>query len=70
MDEPTNQMDMEYIESLNTAPNEYKGTLILVNHGREFVSSPATRTIKLAPHGVSDNHGIYEEYLQNHGVAF
>jgi ATPase subunit of ABC transporter with duplicated ATPase domains len=38
MDEPTNHMDMESIESLNTALLEFKGTLVFVSHDREFVS--------------------------------
>ena len=38
MDEPTNHMDMEAIESLNTALDLFKGTLIFVSHDREFVS--------------------------------
>lgn len=65
MDESTSQMDMESIALLNTAPNEYKDTLILISHDREFVSSPANRTIKLAPHRGSDFHGTHEEYMRN-----
>ncbi|TFW05171.1 ABC-F family ATPase [Oxalobacteraceae bacterium OM1] len=45
MDEPTNHMDMESIESLNIALDKYAGTLIFVSHDREFVSSLATRTL-------------------------
>jgi ABC-type Mn2+/Zn2+ transport system ATPase subunit len=45
MDEPTNHMDMESIESLNLALELYQGTLIVVSHDRQFVSSLATRVI-------------------------
>jgi len=69
MDEPTNHMDMESIESLNTALLEYKGTLIFVSHDREFVSSLATRIIEISARGVTDYHGTYEEYLRDQGVA-
>jgi len=69
MDEPTNHMDMESIESLNTALLEYKGTLMFVSHDREFVSSLATRIIEISSKGVTDYHGTYEEYLRDQGMA-
>jgi ATPase subunit of ABC transporter with duplicated ATPase domains len=64
MDEPTNHLDMESIESLNTALENYPGTLIFVSHDREFVSSLATRIIELTPHGINNFSGTYEEYLR------
>ncbi|EIC20689.1 hypothetical protein [Thiorhodovibrio frisius] len=63
--EPTNLLDMESIESLNTALEGYPGTLILVSHDREFVSSLATRIIELTPQGVINFSGNYEEYLES-----
>ncbi len=69
LDEPTNHMDMEFIESLNTALENYEGTLIFVSHDREFVSSLATRIIELTPDGIVDYHGTYEEYLSSQGVV-
>ncbi len=65
MDEPTNHMDMESIESLNTALLEFKGTLVFVSHDREFVSSLATRIIEISAKGVNDYHGTYEEFLRD-----
>ncbi len=65
MDEPTNHMDMESIESLNTALDQFKGTLVFVSHDREFVSSLATRIIEISEKGVTDYHGTYEEYLRS-----
>jgi ATPase subunit of ABC transporter with duplicated ATPase domains len=63
LDEPTNHLDMESIESLNTALENYPGTLIFVSHDREFVSSLATRIIELTPRGIVDFNGNYEDYL-------
>ena len=63
MDEPTNHMDMESIESLNMALELYPGTLIFVSHDREFVSSIATRVIELKSDGYVDFDGGYEDYL-------
>ena len=68
MDEPTNHLDMESIESLNTALENYPGTLIFVSHDREFVSSLATRIIELTPEGVVDFSGTYDDYLHSQGV--
>jgi len=63
MDEPTNHMDMESIEALNTALDQYKGTLFFVSHDREFVSSLATRILEIRADGIIDYHGNYEDYL-------
>jgi ATPase subunit of ABC transporter with duplicated ATPase domains len=65
LDEPTNHLDMESIESLNTALENYPGTLIFVSHDREFVSSLATRIIELTPTGIVDFNGNYEDYLES-----
>ena len=65
MDEPTNHMDMETIESLQIALEKYPGTLVFVSHDREFVSGLATRIIEMKPGGrIVDFRGGYEEYLQ------
>ena len=63
MDEPTNHMDMESIESLNMALEQYEGTLFFVSHDREFVSSLATRVIELTHQGYVNFAGTYDEYL-------
>lgn len=64
MDEPTNHMDMESIESLNLALEHYPGTLFFVSHDREFVSSLATQIIEILPNEVRHFVGSYDEYLQ------
>jgi ATPase subunit of ABC transporter with duplicated ATPase domains len=69
LDEPTNHMDMESIEALNLALENYEGTLIFVSHDREFVSSLATRIIELDASGVIDFSGSYDEYLRSRGYA-
>jgi ATPase subunit of ABC transporter with duplicated ATPase domains len=68
MDEPTNHMDMESIESLNIALDKYAGTLIFVSHDREFVSSLATRILEVRDGEVVDFQGSYEEYLTSQGI--
>jgi len=68
MDEPTNHMDMESIESLNLALDLFKGTLIFVSHDRQFVSSLATRILEITPEGVEFYMGTYDEYLHSKGL--
>ncbi len=68
MDEPTNHMDMESIEALNTALDKYKGTLLFVSHDREFVSSIATRILEIKPDRIVDYTGNYEDYLASQGI--
>ncbi|MBS0307539.1 MAG: ABC-F family ATPase [Proteobacteria bacterium] len=68
MDEPTNHMDMESIESLNIALEKYAGTLIFVSHDREFVSSLATRILEVKEDRIVDFQGGYEEYLTSQGI--
>jgi ATPase subunit of ABC transporter with duplicated ATPase domains len=68
LDEPTNHMDMESIESLNTALEKYQGTLIFVSHDREFVASLATRIIEMTGDGIRDYLGSYDEYLHSQGI--
>jgi ATPase subunit of ABC transporter with duplicated ATPase domains len=70
MDEPTNHMDMETIESLQIALEKYVGTLVFVSHDREFVGSLATRIIALQEGGeIVDFRGTYDEYLKSRGVV-
>ena len=68
MDEPTNHMDMESIESLNIALEKYAGTLIFVSHDREFVSSLATRILEVKENEIVDFQGSYEDYLSSQGI--
>lgn len=68
MDEPTNHMDMETIESLQIGLEKFPGTLLFVSHDREFVSGLATRIIELQPGGnVIEFRGTYDEFLKEQG---
>ena len=67
MDEPTNHMDMESIEALNLALENYKGTLFFVSHDRVFVDSLATRVLEIKDGKINDFRGTYAEFLKARG---
>jgi ABC transport system ATP-binding/permease protein len=57
LDEPTNDLDIETLEVLEQKLCEYKGTLIVVSHDREFLDNVVTSTI------VFENDGRIAEYV-------
>ncbi|MGI8895986.1 MAG: ATP-binding cassette domain-containing protein, partial [Casimicrobiaceae bacterium] len=69
MDEPTNHMDMESIESLQLALEKFVGTLILVSHDRQFVGALAAQIIELTGERPIQFAGGYEEYLASRGLS-
>jgi len=68
MDEPTNHMDMESIESLQLALEKFTGTLIVVSHDRQFVSGLATQVIELGGPEPVHFRGSYDDYLASRGL--
>ncbi|MDP9199340.1 MAG: ATP-binding cassette domain-containing protein, partial [Pseudomonadota bacterium] len=71
LDEPTNHMDMETIESLQIGLEKYPGSLVFVSHDREFVGALANRMIELKPDGsFADFTGSYDEYLESQRLEF
>ncbi len=66
MDEPTNHMDMETIESLQIALEKYAGTLVFVSHDREFVGGLANRIFELKPDGSITAPSTDEAFMREH----
>ncbi len=63
LDEPTNDLDMDTLDMLVEILTEYKGTLLIVSHDRDFLERLATRTIIIDNQQVSDNVGGYYDYI-------
>lgn len=64
LDEPTNDLDMETLDMLEEILTNYKGTLILVSHDRDFLDQTVTRILAFEGNGVIDNCiGGYSDYL-------
>lgn len=49
MDEPTNFLDLESVDSLIGACNKYKGALLLVSHNRDFLRKCARQYLSVVP---------------------
>jgi len=65
MDEPTNDLDIETLELLETLIIDYSGTLLLVSHDREFIDNTVTSTLVFEGHGlVSEYVGGYQDWLR------
>ena len=65
MDEPTNDLDVETLELLEDLLADYKGTLLLVSHDREFVDNVVTSTLVLEGGGrVGEYIGGYQDWLR------
>jgi ABC transport system ATP-binding/permease protein len=65
MDEPTNDLDMETLELLETLLIDYPGTLLLVSHDREFLNNVVTSTLVLEGEGrVKEYAGGYDDWLR------
>jgi ATP-binding cassette subfamily F protein uup len=65
LDEPTNDLDLETLELLETLLAEYAGTVLLVSHDREFLNNVVTSTLVLTGGGeVREIDGGYDDWLQ------
>lgn len=62
LDEPTNHLDYTAKEALDTALQEYTGTLLTVSHDRYFLSRVPNKMIELLPNGIHEFSGGYREY--------
>jgi len=49
LDEPTNFLDLESVDSLIMACNKYKGALLLVSHNRDFLQKCAKTFLSVVP---------------------
>lgn len=68
LDEPTNDLDIETLELLEELLDQFKGTLIIVSHDREFVDQVVTSTVFIGDDGtVSEYVGGFDDLIRQHG---
>ncbi|NQV53062.1 MAG: ABC-F family ATP-binding cassette domain-containing protein [Flavobacteriales bacterium] len=68
LDEPTNHLDIGAKEVLKEALQDFKGTLILVSHDREFLQGLTDRTFEFKDGRVKEHLGTIDDFLSNYKV--
>ncbi len=63
MDDPTNHLDLEAIQSLNEALISFPGVVLFTSHDHEFIQSVANRIIEITPNGVIDRMTTFDSYI-------
>ena len=66
LDEPTNHLDITSKEILESALNQYTGTVFFVSHDRYFINQTATRILDLTGGTIVNYIGNYDYYLEKH----
>jgi len=70
LDEPTNDLDIETLELLEELINDYKGTVLLVSHDRQFVDNSATACWIFEGKGIVNTYvgGYFDAHQQQQSV--
>ncbi|NVJ71612.1 MAG: ATP-binding cassette domain-containing protein [Alphaproteobacteria bacterium] len=64
LDEPTNDLDMDTLDLLQEVLADYKGTILLVSHDRDFLDRVVTSSIVMEGDGTAVEYaGGYTDYL-------
>lgn len=68
LDEPTNYLDLESLEALETLSKQYKGTIIFVSHDRKFIEHVSTRIIDIQNQELLVFDGTYKQYKSRNPI--
>ena len=67
LDEPTNDLDMDTLDMLQEILIQYKGTLIVVSHDRDFLDQTVTKILAFEGNGVVQSCvGGYSDYIEKY----
>ncbi|HZG34292.1 MAG TPA: ABC-F family ATP-binding cassette domain-containing protein [Gaiellaceae bacterium] len=70
LDEPTNHLDIESVEALETALEEFAGTVCTISHDRYFLDRIVDRVVEVRDGGIRVFEGGYSAwYERTHAVA-
>ena len=69
MDDPTNHLDLEAIQSLNEALIQFPGVVLFTSHDHEFIQSIANRIVEITPNGTIDRMTSFDSYITDPQVS-
>jgi ATPase subunit of ABC transporter with duplicated ATPase domains len=70
LDDPTNHLDLESIQSLNDALINFKGSIVMTSHDHTFLETIANHIIEIGPKGIVDRvDTTYDEFINNETIA-
>lgn len=68
LDQPTNHLDLESIQSFNEGCQTFPGIVLLTSHDHTFLQTVANRIIELTPKGIIDRLMTFDEYMEDKRV--
>ena len=68
LDDPTNHLDLEAIESLNQALVNFPGVILFTSHDHEFIQTVANRIVEITPKGVIDRMMPFDDYMADEQI--
>ncbi|MFN2438986.1 MAG: ABC-F family ATP-binding cassette domain-containing protein [Chitinophagaceae bacterium] len=68
LDQPTNHLDLESIQSFNEGCQTFPGIVLLTSHDHTFMQTVANRIIELTPKGIIDRLMTFDEYMEDKRV--
>ena len=69
MDDPTNHLDLEAIQSLNEALIAFPGVVLFTSHDHEFIQSVANRIVEITPNGIIDRMTSFDDYISDDSIT-
>lgn len=69
LDEPTNHLDIYSKEILESAVNNYEGTVLYVSHDRYFINKTALKVLEMSKEGITEYLGNYDYYIEKKNTA-
>ncbi len=68
LDQPTNHLDLESIQSFNESAANFNGVVLLSSHDHTFMQTVANRIIEITPKGTIDRLMAFDEYLSDQQI--